>query len=115
MVRMGTLVTGGQGLAVVTATGPFTEMGKIQALVGEAESPETPMEKQLRTMGNQLAVLSGSICAGVFGVGLLRGYGFLEMLKSSISLAVAAVPEGLPTIATTTLASGSGACASATS
>lgn len=106
MVYMGTLVTGGQGLAVVVATGKQTEMGKIQTLVSEAIMPETPMQKQLDQAGNQLVVVSGVICAGVFGIGLLRGYGWLQMLKTSISLAVAAVPEGLPTVATTTLALG---------
>lgn len=106
MVYMGTLVTGGSGLAVTTATGPRTEIGKIQSLVGEARVPETPMQRQLGQMGSQLAWASTAICIGVFGIGLLRGYGGLAMLKSAISLAVAAVPEGLPTVATTTLALG---------
>ncbi len=106
MVYMGTLVTGGQGLAVVTATGRFTEIGKIQTLVGNARPPETPMERQLDRMGTQLVFISGAVCGLVFVIGLLRGYGFLQMLKTSISLAVAAVPEGLPTVATTTLALG---------
>ena len=106
MVYMGTLVTGGQGLALVVATGRFTEIGQIQTLVGEAQTPETPMEKQLNTMGSQLVLISGAVCGLVFVIGLLRGYGFLQMLKSSISLAVAAVPEGLPTVATTTLGLG---------
>ena len=106
MVYMGTLVTGGSGLAVVVATGPVTEIGQIQDLVGETRAPQTPMQRQLDRMGRQLAILSTAVCAGVFGIGLVRGYGWLEMLKSSISLAVAAVPEGLPTVATTTLALG---------
>jgi Ca2+-transporting ATPase len=106
MVYMGTLVTGGQGLAIVVATGQTTEMGKIQTLVGEAALPETPMERQLDQAGSQLVLISGAVCGIVFGIGLLRGYGFLQMLKTSISLAVAAVPEGLPTVATTTLALG---------
>ena len=106
MVYMGTLVTGGQGIAVVVATGRFTEIGKIQTLVGEAKPPETPMEKQLNRMGTQLVIIGGAVCGVVFVIGLLRGYGFLQMLKTSISLAVAAVPEGLPTVATTTLALG---------
>ena len=106
MAYMGTLVTGGQGLAVVVATGRATEIGKIQMLAGEAEAPETPLEQQLDQLGSQLVLLSGGVCAFVFFVGLLRGYGLLQMLKTSISLAVAAVPEGLPTIATTTLALG---------
>jgi len=106
MAYMGTLVTGGQGIAVVVATARFTEMGKIQALVGEAKTPATPMERQLDKMGSQLVIISGAVCGLVFILGLIRGYGFLQMLKTSISLAVAAVPEGLPTVATTTLALG---------
>ena len=106
MVYMGTLVTGGQGLAVVTTTGRFTEIGTIQMLTGEAQSPQTPMERQLDRMGTQLVYISSAICGVVFGIGVLRGYGWMEMLISSISLAVAAVPEGLPTVAVTTLALG---------
>ncbi|MCU0534186.1 MAG: cation-translocating P-type ATPase [Hydrococcus sp. Prado102] len=106
MVYKGTLVVGGQGIAVVVGTGKYTEMGKIQQLVGEADATETPLARQLDEVGSQLVALSIVICGGVFGIGLLRGYGLLQMLQSSISLAVAAVPEGLPTIATTTLALG---------
>lgn len=106
MVYMGTLVIGGQGIAVVVATGRFTEIGKIQTLVGEAMTPETPIEKQLNRIGTQLVFISGAVCGVVFIIGMLRGYSFLQMIKTSISLAVAAVPEGLPTVATTTLALG---------
>ncbi|NBC13480.1 MAG: HAD-IC family P-type ATPase [Gammaproteobacteria bacterium] len=106
MGYMGTHVTGGNGRGLVVATAAATELGQIQTMVGEAESPETPMQKQLGRMGTQLALLSGGVCAGVFGVGVLRGYAWLEMLKASVSLAVAAVPEGLPAVATTTLAMG---------
>lgn len=106
MVYMGTLVTGGQGLAVVVATGRYTEIGGIQTLMGEARPPETPMERQLGSMGRQLVFISGGVCGLVFLIGLLRGYGFLQMLKASLALAVAAVPEGLPMVATTTLALG---------
>jgi P-type Ca2+ transporter type 2C len=106
MVYMGTLVTGGQGLAVVVATGKYTEMGRIQSLVGTATLPETPMQRQLDRAGTQLVLLSSAVCGAIFAIGLLRGYGWLEMLKTSISLAVAAVPEGLPAVATTTLALG---------
>mgnify|MGYP003572079459 FL=1 len=106
MAYMGTHVTGGSGRGIVIATAKSTELGQIQTMVGEAESPETPMQKQLDDMGTKLALLSGGVCAGVFGVGVLRGYAWLEMLKASVSLAVAAVPEGLPAVATTTLAMG---------
>lgn len=106
MVYMGTLVTGGQGLAVVVATGRFTEIGRIQFLAAEAEAPETPMQRHLNRMGRQLAIMVSGVCGVVFGIGLLRGYPFINMLQTSIALAVAAVPEGLPTIATTILALG---------
>jgi Ca2+-transporting ATPase len=106
MIYMGTTVTGGNGLAITIATGRNTEIGKIQDLVGEAKTPVTPMQKQIDDMGMQLALFSSGICVLVFAVGLLRGRPLLEMLMSSISLAVAAVPEGLPTVATTTLALG---------
>ncbi|WP_013324347.1 cation-translocating P-type ATPase [Gloeothece verrucosa] len=106
MTYRGTFVTGGQGKAVVVATGKQTEVGKIQALVGETNNPQTPLEKQLAQAGGQLVVASGAVCGLIFTLGLARGYGLIQMLKSSISLAVAAVPEGLPTIATTTLALG---------
>lgn len=106
MGYMGTHVTGGSGRGVVVATGIVTELGQIQTMVGEAEAPDTPMQRQLNDMGTKLAILCGVICGGVFGVGVMRGFAWLEMLKSSVSLAVAAVPEGLPAVATTTLAMG---------
>jgi Ca2+-transporting ATPase len=106
MVYRGTFVTGGQGRAVVVATGKETEMGKIQTLVGETKVPKTPMEQQLERAGSQLVLLSSAICSLVFLLGLVRGYEIVPMFKTAISLAVAAVPEGLPTVATTTLALG---------
>jgi Ca2+-transporting ATPase len=106
MVYMGTVVTGGSGLAMVVATGVNTEIGTIQALVGSVETPDTPMQKQLDQMGMQMAGMSAGLCALMFGMGIVRGSGWLQMLTSSISLAVAAVPEGLPAVATTTLALG---------
>jgi P-type Ca2+ transporter type 2C len=106
MVYSGTLITGGQGIGVVVSIGRYSEMGKIQSLVAEAEAPETPVEKQLSKIGDQLVLISGAVCGLVFFIGLLRGNGFLQMMKTAISLAVAAVPEGLPAVATTTLALG---------
>ncbi len=106
MIYMGTLVTGGQALAVVTATGRYTEMGQIQTLVGEAVQPATPMEIQLERIGDKLVLICAGVCGLVFVTGILRGFSLLEMVKSSISLAVAAIPEGLPTMATTVLALG---------
>ncbi|WP_081423385.1 cation-translocating P-type ATPase [Methylococcus capsulatus] len=106
MLHMGTIVTGGSGRAIVVATGRHTEIGLIQSLVGEVKTPETPLQRQLDEMGKQLALASSGICAFVFGLGVLRGAPALQMLKTAISLAVAAVPEGLPTVATSTLALG---------
>jgi Ca2+-transporting ATPase len=106
MVFMGSSVTGGWGRALVTATGAATQVGEVQTLIGSAETPDTPMQRQLDDIGRQLALISGGICLGVFGIGLLRGFGWLPMLKAATSLAVAAVPEGLPAVATTTLALG---------
>lgn len=106
MVFGGTLVTSGQGTAVVVAVGGASEIGKIQALVSDASPPETPVERQLAVVGNQLVVVSSIVCGIVFLIGLMRGTGFTQMLKTAISLAVAAVPEGLPAVATTTLALG---------
>jgi Ca2+-transporting ATPase len=65
MVYRGTLVTGGQGRAVVVATGRFTEMGKVQSLVGEATPPTTPMERQLSQLGTQLALIGSGVCPGL--------------------------------------------------
>jgi Ca2+-transporting ATPase len=106
MAYMGTVVTGGQGLAVVTATGENTEIGRLQLLLGNIRPPETPIERQLRVLGDQLVVLCGIVCGVVFLIGFLRGYGFLMMLRTAISLAAAAVPEGLPAAATINFALG---------
>ncbi len=106
MVFAGTVVTEGTGVAVVTETGRKTELGRVRALVAEAVAPPTPLERQLDTMGRQLVGVSTALCGVAFGLGLLRGVPPLEMLRTAISLAVAAVPEGLPAVATTTLALG---------
>jgi Ca2+-transporting ATPase len=106
MAFMGTVVTGGTGSGLVVGTALATELGRIQAMLGDVTPPQTPMETQLDRLGYQLAWLSGLVCVGVFVAGLVRGLGWLPMLKSSVSLAVAAVPEGLPAVATSTLALG---------
>ena len=106
MLFRGTAVTGGQGLAVVIATGAQTEIGRIQTLLGTVSPPQTPMQRQLGDLERELVIVNGAICAVVFALGILRGQGLLPMLRSAISLAVAAIPEGLPAVATTTLAVG---------
>ncbi|NMF81861.1 cation-transporting P-type ATPase [Nodosilinea sp. P-1105] len=106
LVFKGTLVTRGVGQAIVVATGTDTEIGQIQALVNSTDTLDTPLQQQLGRVSGQLVLLCSGVCAGIFAVGALRGYGLLHTLKIAISLAVAAVPEGLPAVATTTLALG---------
>jgi P-type Ca2+ transporter type 2C len=104
MVFRGTVVTGGAGRAVVTATGLETELGRIQSLLGSENQPATPLQRQLDALGRQLVFGSIAACGLFAAIGLVRGFGLLSLLKTVTSLAVAAVPEGLPTLATTTLA-----------
>ncbi len=106
MAFMGTCITGGQGRAVVVATGRNTEIGRLKILLDDTLVPRMPIERQLDSIGNQLILMCGLVCTGVFGLGLFMGFGFLNMLRMSISLAAAAVPEGLPTIATINFAIG---------
>lgn len=106
LVFRGSVVTSGAGRAIVVATGPATEAGRIQALLGEVAPPPTPLQQRLEDLGRRLVFVSGCACAGIFALGVLRGLGFLPMLGTAVSLAVAALPEGLPTVATTTLALG---------
>jgi P-type Ca2+ transporter type 2C len=104
MVFRGTVVTGGAGRAVIVATGADSELGRIQSLLGSEERPPTPLERQLNALSGQLVFASLAAC-GLFAlIGLVRGFQLLSLLKTVISLAIAAVPEGLPTLATTTLA-----------
>jgi Ca2+-transporting ATPase len=106
MVYMGALITGGQATALVVAIGGGTEIGRLQLLLEQTESPETPIERQLRIMGDQLVILCGVVCGFVFLIGFLRGYGLMPMLRTAISLAASAVPEGLPAAATINFAMG---------
>jgi P-type Ca2+ transporter type 2C len=104
MLFRGTVVTGGAGRAVVVATGADSELGRIQSLLGSEHRPATPLERQLAALSHQL-VFASIVACGLFAViGLVRGFRLLSLLKTVISLAIAAVPEGLPTLATTTLA-----------
>ncbi len=106
MVYAGTVVSEGAGLAVVTGTGSRTEFGRVRALVAGVEPPPAPIERQLDRMGRTLVGITVSLCAAVLGLGLLRGISALEMVRTAIALGVAAVPEGLPAVATTTFALG---------
>ncbi|BAF59640.1 MAG: calcium-translocating P-type ATPase, SERCA-type [Pelotomaculum sp.] len=106
MLFMGTTVTGGRGKAVVVATGMKTELGRIAQLLDEAVPETTPLQQQLEKVGKTLGVFALVIVALVFCMGLWRGEYLPEMFMIAISLAVAAVPEGLPAVVTIVLALG---------
>ncbi len=104
LVYMGTAVTKGRGKAEIIATGMATEMGKIANMLHEIEDEETPLQKRLAQLGKYIAIGCLGICAVVSVTGILRGENLFDMLITGISLAVAAVPEGLPAIVTIALA-----------
>ena len=106
MAYMGTTVTDGRGRLIVTATGIETELGKIGIMIEEAGSRETPLEQKLDRLGRALVVIVLVLCVVIVLAGRLRGIDLLHMLEVGISLAIAAVPEGLPAVATMTLAVG---------
>jgi magnesium-transporting ATPase (P-type) len=107
MSYSGTLVTHGQGMGVVVATGAQTEIGRISVLVSEVESVTTPLLRQMAQFGRWLTAAILIIAAVTFTFGVLvRDYVMAEMFLASVSLAVAAIPEGLPAIMTITLAIG---------
>jgi Ca2+-transporting ATPase len=103
---MGTLVRSGNGQGIVYATGGNTHFGTIAASVTETESPRTPLQLSMDTLGSQLSQASFIIIAVISLVGWFQGKALLEIFTISISLAVAAIPEGLPIIVTVTLALG---------
>ncbi len=106
MVYLGTAVTNGRGRFLVTETGARTEMGRIGKLIDEAGTRESPLDRKLSQLGRALVVIVLVLCAVIVFAGWLRGNSFLKMLEVGISLAIAAVPEGLPAVATMTLALG---------
>ncbi|MDR3401644.1 MAG: cation-translocating P-type ATPase [Chthoniobacter sp.] len=107
LVFMGTSVAVGTGLAVVVATGMKTELGRIAGLIEEADSNQgTPLQRKLDVFGRVLVWAALGIVALLFGLGLLRGTKPFELFMTSISLAVAAVPEGLPAVVTIALSLG---------
>lgn len=106
MVYLGTSVAGGRAIGVVTAIGAATELGRIGTLVAETPDQVPPLRQRLDELGRQLVYLVLVIGVVIFLAGWWRGDGLLVMLETAISLAVAAVPEGLPAVTTLILALG---------
>ena len=107
MAFSGTIVSAGQGRGVVTATGPATELGRIQSLADEAETLATPLTRQLDSFGRVLTVVILAMAAVMLMIGrFLHGMPFSELVSAAIGFAVAAIPEGLPALVTITLALG---------
>lgn len=106
MVLSGTVVTNGRAVCVVTDTGMRSEMGRIAGLLRDAGDPPTPLQLRMVEISRVLSLLCLLVCAVTFGVGLIQGKELLDMFLTAVSLAVAAIPEGLPAIVTIVLALG---------
>ncbi|MBC7319102.1 calcium-translocating P-type ATPase, PMCA-type [bacterium] len=106
MVFMGTAVTKGRAKALVTSTGVNTKLGQIASKIKEVKKDKTPLEVQLDVLGKILGLTFVVVCAVILIMGIIRGIPFQEMFLTSISLAVAAIPEGLPAVVTIVLALG---------
>ncbi|MDI3316253.1 MAG: cation-transporting P-type ATPase [Bacillota bacterium] len=102
----GTTLTYGNGRAVVVATGSRTAFGRLAGLVAREPEERTPLQRRMAEVGRTLGAAAGFLVALVLAAGLLRGLGWLEMLLTAVSLAVAAIPEGLPAVVTVVLALG---------
>ncbi|MBU4385518.1 MAG: HAD-IC family P-type ATPase, partial [Actinobacteria bacterium] len=111
MVYSGTHIEYGRGTALVVATGPYTELGRIAEMLQEAEPGPTPLQIELKDVGKQIVYICLAMVLMVFIAGMLRGYTFALMFLFAVSLAVAAIPEGLPAIVTITLSMGTHAMA----
>lgn len=106
MVYSGCSITYGRGIAVVTATGMNTEMGRIADLLESEEDTKTPLQERLARLGKYLGVIALLACAVIFVIGILSGMRAMEIFMVAVSLAVSAIPEGLPAIVTVVLAIG---------
>ena len=106
MIFSGCSISYGHGKAIVSETGAYTEMGKIATMLKETESAITPLQIKLAKLGKSLGIIALIICAIIFIFGKIVGLGWIEMFMTAISLAVAAIPEGLPAIVTIVLAMG---------
>lgn len=106
MAFMSTLVSNGRGIGVAVSTAMNTQIGKIASMLKDNEKELTPLQRRLEQLGKILGIAALAICAVIFIIGFIQGRDLLELFLTSISLAVAAIPEGLPAIVTIVLALG---------
>ena len=103
---MGTVVTYGRGKGIITDIGMSTQMGNIAGMLNNVEEESTPLQKKLDSLGKVLGIVCLAVCAVIFVLGLVRGMEFFDIFMLSVSLAVAAIPEGLTVVVTVVLAMG---------
>ena len=106
MAFMGTVCVHGRGKGVVVATGNSTQLGRISSLIQEMDEKRTPLQLKMDEIGRKLSIMAFAIVAVIFVIGALQGKPLLDMFTIGVSLAVAAIPEGLPIVVTVTLAIG---------
>ena len=106
MLFSSSLVTYGRGKGIVVETGMNTEVGKIAEMLTETEEQETPLQKKLNSLGKTLGIVSLVICIIIFIIGVIQGRDIISMFMTAVSLAVAAIPEGLAAVSTIVLAIG---------
>lgn len=106
MLYMNTVITRGRAELLVTATGTATEMGNLAGMIASAPETETPLQKQLDTLGMKLALIAGAVVTLIFVLNYMRGIEWMQAAMTAVALAVAAIPEGLPAVVTVTLAIG---------
>ena len=106
MLFSSSLVTYGRGKGIVVETGMTTEVGKIAGMINSTQKQETPLQQKLNKLGKTLGIAALAICAFIFVVGLIQGKEPIHMFMTAVSLAVAAIPEGLVAVSTIVLAIG---------
>ncbi len=100
----GTVITEGNAVGLIISTGKNSQMGNISSMINETESEQTPLQKRLGELGKIVALICIAVCFIVFGAGVLRGEPIFDMLMTGITIAIAAIPEGLPATVTIALA-----------
>lgn len=106
LLFMNTVLTRGRAELLVTDTGMRTEMGKLAGMIASAEEAETPLQRQLDTLGKKLAAIASAVVSVIFLIDFVRGLPWTDAAMTAVALAVAAIPEGLPAVVTVTLAIG---------